>query len=628
VANPPPLTQIRLEETSDPAALLALARELEPELRLNERTRVLDRLQTVLDQNPELRSSAEHDWLLELVAERAIDAAADVRLDEGEMLAHRVLDAAAPENAVAIARATLAWGRVLAWRGTEETNRRASKVLEEAAERFAALGNREMQGFCVFWRGQAVNFQTGAIPQAVELIGEALKIMGPDSPRRCTILSFYADTLIELGEWDAATVALDEAAVLADRDGNEKARAYVAWSRAHMASLRGDPYATERLVREVEHDCADWFATHIGVAFMTDAVEYLDRVGLQDEANTYLERAIVRLGDDESIRQARAMMLARSGDPDAALEALQELVRGDWLEKRLTWRNTLMTAWATFRAGRSGAGELAKRAFEQAVANGGIRVALAGEHDLALALAPLAHRAGSTHARELMLDGRSVLVSLFGTPQVVLADGEELQLPAGKPGELVRMLAIHEHGMQVEEVCEAFFPEVAPQAAKQRLRQILTRLRAAGADVVVRDGDVLRLLPAWVDLREFLAGANRVRAARGPREVQKAYAALALWNGPLLPADLYAPWADEVRRQAEYKHLQLLETIVSDAATRGAHQEALTALDAALQADSYDIRHYEAIIEHLMAAGQHATAMYLADRVGIELPVARVQRSR
>jgi DNA-binding SARP family transcriptional activator len=145
--------------------------------------------------------------------------------------------------------------------------------------------------------------------------------------------------------------------------------------------------------------------------------------------------------------------------------------------------------------------------------------------------------------------------------------------------------------------------------------------------VVVRDGDVLRLLPAWVDLREFLAGANRVRAARGPREVQKAYAALALWSGPLLPADLYAPWADEVRRQAEYKHLQLLETIVSDAAGRGAHQEALTALDAALQADSYDIRHYEAIIEQLIATGQHATAMYLADRVGIELPVERMQRS-
>jgi DNA-binding SARP family transcriptional activator len=121
-----------------------------------------------------------------------------------------------------------------------------------------------------------------------------------------------------------------------------------------------------------------------------------------------------------------------------------------------------------------------------------------------------------------------------------------------------------------------------PNVGRQRLRQVLNRLRSSCGDIVVRDGETLRL---WVDVREFLTAANRVRSATDARAVQLAYAALALPTSPLLPSDPYATWADDPRDQVYYRHLDLLDLVASDAAARGSYQEALTALEAAAAFD-------------------------------------------
>ena len=90
--------------------------------------------------------------------------------------------------------------------------------------------------------------------------------------------------------------------------------------------------------------------------FLLESAELLDRVGLRDQAGEYLQVARERdVEDDEEVMQTTAVLRARSGDPVQALDELQELVRGEWLEKRLVWRHSLLTAWATFRAGRDGA---------------------------------------------------------------------------------------------------------------------------------------------------------------------------------------------------------------------------------------------------------------------------------
>jgi DNA-binding SARP family transcriptional activator/tetratricopeptide (TPR) repeat protein len=621
VPSPAVLSPAELAAITDPAALLERAWSLEPALRLSERIQALDRLHELLERGPAPADAPGRSWQLELLAEWAINAAANTHLEQATELADRVLEQADPAHQIAITRALMARGRVLAWTGTAGATVRADRIFAEVAERCRALEHREWLGFTLFWRGNTIYYRQGDLSRGAELMREALDVLGPDSPRRSTVLDFYGEVLTDLGEWEAAEAILAEALELADRDHDAKSRAYAMWSQARVASARGDAFVTERLLREVERDAGDWFETHIGVAFLTDAVELLDRVGLTVEADAYLRRAAERMPDDENVRQARATMLARSGDPWEALEALEELARGDWLEKRLIWRHTLLMAWATFRAGRDDAGELAARALAQARVSGGVRVAQAGESELTAALTPLAELAGSELARALVLDGRTLLIRLFGTPSVTRHDGTRVPLPAGKPGELVRMLALHEHGLPVDAVLEAFFEDAPPAAARQRLRQVLTRLRSAAGEIVVRDGDTLRLAPAWVDVQAFLTAADRVRTTRGIRSVRRAYAALALHGGPLLPGDRYASWAKEIRDQVEYRHLSLLDLVAADATARGSHQEALTALDAAVGEDPDDVSRYSAIADQLLALGRHGTAQYLARLAGIDLDV-------
>jgi DNA-binding SARP family transcriptional activator len=607
VAAPPELTDDDLAGIAEPADLLERAWVLEPWGRYVERAAVLDALERLLDAEVVVPAPPGREWRLELLAERAIDVGRDFQTDEARALVDRVLRGADPSHEIALGRAMLALGQALAWVGTDAANLQARLAFTEAAERFAALGQRDWQGSALLRHGYSALYQHGDLVEAEAVIRVALDTYPPGSARLGGAMISYLDVLIDLGEFDRAEIAIERAAALVERDGTVRFNAELNWARARVAAGRGDARTTERLLREAERVAVeqDWFETHIGRSFLLDVAELLDLVGISDQAQRYLERGRRLGGDDnEEVMQTTAVLRARSGDPVLALEDLQKLARGEWLEKRVNWRHTLLTAWATFRAGRDGAGELAARAFDEAVARGGIRVAVSGEPVIAAALAPPAERAGSAAARELLLAGRELIVRLFGTPESTAADGTAIRLPAGMPGELVRLLALHEHGLPVDVVLEWFFPDTKPATARQRLRQVLTRLRTAAGDIVIRDGETLRLVPAWVDVREFLAFGNRVRGATGTRAVQLAYAALALHRGPLLPSDPYAAWAEETRVQVSYRQLALLDLVAADAAARGSHQEALTALEAALAEDPDDEDRRAAVAEQLEAVGR------------------------
>jgi tetratricopeptide (TPR) repeat protein len=557
----PPMTALTLSEIttiSDPLILLDYAWAMEPVGRLTDRRAAVDRLAALLASGPAPGAPAGRDWQLELWAERAIDASATELLDEAFELADRVLAASDSPSPIAAARATLARGSALAWLGTDESTRAADAVLLEATERFAALGHAEWQGLTVYWRGHTIYYENGRLREAEQLLAEALEVLPYSSPRRSTVLDRYADVLIDLGEFARADAALDEAYRLAETLDDAMSRAHVTWSRAHTAAGRGDAVKAERLFLEVERDAGDWWQND-GADFLCDAARTLDTLGLTDQAHAYLRRAHQELQltgagagatpeTFKGLALARALVTARSGDPVDALDQLQALTRNRWLEKRLLWRFMLMGAWAALRAGdRAAAAAGAACAYEEATVIAGIQVALAGEPDITRLMAPLAEEVGSIHARSLLGADTQLIVRLFGDPQVSHADDPVL-LPAGRPSELVRMLAVAPHGLAVEVVLEAFFPDAAPSASRHRLRQVLTRLRAAAGDIVIRDGEMLRLAPAWVDAREFRSLARRARASRGTRALIFGHAALALaGRGPLLVSDPDAVWAEEIR---------------------------------------------------------------------------------
>jgi DNA-binding SARP family transcriptional activator len=626
MAAPERLSDADLDNLTDPEQLLCRACELEPFMRWAERVKCLDRLEKVLASGEPPPPPPGREWRLELMAERAVHAGTMLHLEEALVLSEMVLAAAGPEHHLARGRALMAAGQALAWTGTDAATARADHAFARAVEIFAAVGNREWQGSALLRRGYSVWFQSaGDFRKAAALILQALETWDPHSYRLAAAWDYYADVLVDLGDLDAADEALDRAGELALRDGVDKALAELSGTRARLSAGRGDARSTERHLREGEREAVghEWFHTHVGKSFLLDGAELLDRVGLHGTAWEYFERAQARAGDqDAEVLQARAALLARTGDPLEALAALQRVARQDWLEKRLVWRHHLLTAWATFRAGREGAGELAARGLEHAVACGGIGVVTAGEPGLALPLAALAEKAGSSIGRRVLLGQRQLVVRLFGTPTVTRADGTPVPLPVGKPGELVRMLALHGTGLPVEVVLEEFFAHAAPSVARGRLRQVLARLRATAGDIVARDGDHLALAPAWVDVREFITASDKVRSTTGAQAAQRAYAALALRSGPFLPTDMYANWAEATRHLVNYRHIELLDLIAGHAAARGSHQEALSALDAALTEQPRDTELYSAIAEQLLAMGRDRTAEYLAARLRVNSPVA------
>ncbi|HZZ96504.1 MAG TPA: BTAD domain-containing putative transcriptional regulator [Jatrophihabitantaceae bacterium] len=591
---------------SGPGELLAQARALEPGLRLSERNATLAELAELLATD----GVPDHArWSLELDAERAIDLARDNEIVAAESLARAVL--AATDEGVAAARARQALGSALAWTGTDGATRAAERVLIEAARQFGELAEHDLQGATLFWLGNSVHLQNGRLEAAERCMRQALDVLPPDSARRPSMLTFLSDVYISLGRWSTAEEVLDEAADLAAAIDDPKSRAYVAWSRARMASARGDAAGTERYVRETERDATDWFDMNTGVTFLADAAELLDRVGERAAADRYLQRALERDPSDEFVRQARAIVLARRGNPSEALDALQDLTRGVWLEKRVQWRHTLFAAYATLRAGRSGAGELAGRALDQAVAAGGVLVASSTEPETTAALLPLAEGVGSAPARLLLCGAEGFTVRLFGSSRVARG-AKELRLPPGQAAELFRAVAVAPHGRSVGEVLELFFPEVEPSAGRHRLRQLLTRLRSATGDTLVRDGEQLLLAPAWVDLHAFQAASRRALTAGGATGAELAHAALALWTGPPLPADPYAGWASATREQLRRRYLALLDLVAGVARERRSFDEALHVLTVAREEDPYDESRYVAMAEILLETGRRGAALHVA----------------
>jgi DNA-binding SARP family transcriptional activator len=123
---------------------------------------------------------------------------------------------------------------------------------------------------------------------------------------------------------------------------------------------------------------------------------------------------------------------------------------------------------------------------------------------------------------------------------------------------LVKLLSLADgRRLHREQVFEQLWPGIEPSLAAPRLHKAAYYARRALGDTTLGTGNEMLWLhdKVDVDVTEFRArGERAVREGSAPA----ATAALTLYGGPLLPDDVFAPWAEQPRDATRLLHVELL----------------------------------------------------------------------
>ncbi len=207
------------------------------------------------------------------------------------------------------------------------------------------------------------------------------------------------------------------------------------------------------------------------------------------------------------------------------------------------------------------------------------------------------------------------LITVLGGFRVAVA-GRDLDPPAGRPSTLIKLLALSDAPVAVDEAVEMLWPGTDGPTGRRRMRNLLNRLRTSCGDLVGRDGEALVLAPGTeVDARMFERDAAAVSAADPACSPwSRARSALARYPGELLPQDRYEAWATAPRERLRRRGLELLDMLVEDASERGEIDEAIRLLDRAIAAEPLDEDRHLRAAELLLFQGRRGSARSLVER--------------
>lgn len=169
----------------------------------------------------------------------------------------------------------------------------------------------------------------------------------------------------------------------------------------------------------------------------------------------------------------------------------------------------------------------------------------------------------------------------------------------------------------VDELIELLWPDAEPGVGTRRLRNVLWGLRGACGDLLVRDGNFIRLAPEAITDSASFRQLGEQATGRGipPEEAVKvAEEALDLYTGELLPGDRYEDGATAPRESMARLHVQLLELLVADAVSDQRSAGVLKLLDNLIEADPYEERYYVQAAEILVSSGNWRKALSMIER--------------
>ena len=281
------------------------------------------------------------------------------------------------------------------------------------------------------------------------------------------------------------------------------------------------------------------------------------------------------------------------------------------------WRITLLRAYAAFRRGEADAGALAARAFEEAARLGLAHLPYSKEGTVTGDLLGLAVETGQPAA--LAMEAAALPVSLCVLGRFDLTrGGRPVAMTPGQGTQLLKMVAVCGGRVPADVAIEALWPDTDREAGRNRLRTVLNRQRTEAGEVVIRDGDSLRLAPeVRVDLALFRDEASRALAFGLPEPalaVAVARGAIARYRGDVLPDDPYDDWAQMPREQARRTMLELLDLCADAAAARGDLDETRRVIELTIDLAPYDDARYLRAATALLEQGRRGAALTVVRR--------------
>ena len=212
-------------------------------------------------------------------------------------------------------------------------------------------------------------------------------------------------------------------------------------------------------------------------------------------------------------------------------------------------------------------------------------------------------------------DGPFIVV--IGGPMSVREGGVEYDLGPGHQQRLVGAVIAAGGTASMDQIIEAMWPGDSPIAARNRLRNVLMRLRRGHRDLVVRAGTGVRLAPGvTADLLVFeREAADALAVARADPDFAGRLAshALRLADGAAFVGFEYENWADAARRRVEQRTISLLDLLSVQAEDAGDLPGAQAYAERALRFDRYTDSRYVRLSELLAMQDRVAAAIAVLD---------------
>lgn len=566
-----------------------------------------------------LHQSDEGTELDELLREEFLAARALVHYLNGELdTARELLPPSPGEFASPIARARQreVESGISALTLTPEGLTRARAGFRAAEQAWTEAGQTHRAAVA---RGRAaleIVLPLGQLNEAADLLGEARSVFRSDPIRSAVNGLLQARALALAGRTEEAMDLVAEMHPLVDAVQLEWIRAYELNARLIVASSVGDTDGVRDLEHQIRSTIEQTMENATGALLLADWIDAHVRCGQADDAR----RCLLQLeqhaaAEQPDVLMARIVVQAHLGDAGRSLALVASFRETGFVVPRGGWRLELAQAVAHQRLGDPDEAASAVAKAEEIAHQLGVTAALTVTERALVSAARGDHTPAPSQAVERTRSRVDVVV--LGEFSVT-DDGIPVRLHAGRPQRLLKALVLAGGGTTIDAATELLWPDAEPAKSRQRLRNTLSRLRAALGPIFERDGELLRLDKSQVssDYGDWHHRATKL-LNKNPDAPTGGLDFSALINespNELLPGDRYEDWLQDDRRAYETLLLRLVDRRMALAKSNGELDVLAAMCHRSLDIDPHGTYRIDAVAAELAAAGQREEAVLLERR--------------